>query len=273
MNEGLEALLTMIGRNAIIICESNSLRLVAEPGVFIMVKSRRSDRYKQSAEDVKHLADRTVSFDAVGFDIDPDEIKLIDGKWILRLPATAIILAGGHSERMGRDKSLLPIDGRPMIEHVYRQLEPHFRRILVSASDPDKYAFLGLEVIPDKMPDQGPLMGIASALEASDNDLNLVVACDIPEIDIGFVQDMFRQADGFDAVVPVGEGSLAEPLFAVYRKSVLGSALEALSAGKRRVRDVFDRCRVKFVDLPEKPWLKNLNTPEEYEQALRDRNA
>jgi len=97
---------------------------------------------------------------------------------------SAALLLGGASSRMGRDKSMLPINGRPMIEHICRKLRPHFSQVLISAGDEERYAFLGAPVIPDRVPDRGPLMGIASALGASAHDRNVVVACDMPDVPV-----------------------------------------------------------------------------------------
>lgn len=266
--EGIAALSDIIGRDAISVCESNSLRTVVEPGLFIMVVARKPGRHKASAAAVREYADRTVLFDGEELDIDLNDIDLVDGEWILREHATVIVLAGGESTRMKQDKAMLPINGGPMIGRVCNQLRYHFDQILVSANDFGKYAFLGIDVIPDRVPGQGALMGIASALEASANDLNLVVACDIPEVDITFARRMLREAEDCDAVVPRTDEGFIEPLFAVYRKSVLGAMNDVLSAGERRVRAVFERCRVRYIDLPNAKRLKNLNTMEEYKRYL-----
>ncbi|MHC4537812.1 MAG: molybdenum cofactor guanylyltransferase, partial [Planctomycetota bacterium] len=69
-----------------------------------------------------------------------------------------------------------------IIEVICEQLRGSFDEILISANQVDKFAFLGFKVVPDKVPERGPLMGIASALEASTNEYNFVVACDIPTV-------------------------------------------------------------------------------------------
>lgn len=264
LHAGVSDLLDIVGPDAVSICESNSLREVVEPALFLMVKDKKSDRFKASAARVREHVDRMIPFDGTGFDAVLDAVGFVDGRWILREHATAIVLAGGESKRMKTDKTLLPINGRPMIEHVWNQLRYHFDEILVSASEAGKYVLPGVRVVPDRTPGQGPLMGIASALEVSTHDLNLVVACDIPEIDIALARQMLAQAEGYDVVVPRAEQSLLEPLFAVYRKSVLGVMQETLCSGERRIRAVFDRCKVKYFNLPDTRRLRNINTMEEY---------
>jgi molybdopterin-guanine dinucleotide biosynthesis protein A len=266
LKEGLTALLDIIGSDAVLVCESNSLRQVVEPGLFLMVKGRNLKVWKTSARETGRYADRIVISDGSGFDFDLDQIKLADGKWTMPEKATAIIMAGGESCRMGTEKSMLLVKGRPMIEHICEQLHGYFEQILISANEVDRYAFLGFEIISDRIPGQGPLMGIASALEASANELNFVVACDIPYIDLAYVRKMLAEAKGVDVVIPTTGDERYEPLFAAYRKSALEAINEVLSSGGRKISDIFSRCRVKYIKLDAPELLINLSTMSEYEE-------
>jgi hypothetical protein len=160
LQDGLAALLDVVGPNATLICESNSLRKVVEPGLFLMVTSGGGRPWKKSASRVAEFADKVVISWAGDFDLELDRVKLVDGKWAIRAEATAIITAGGGSTRMGRDKSFLPVEDQPMIKCLFDQLAPHFEHVLISANDPDRYGFLGVEVVPDRVTGRGPLMGI-----------------------------------------------------------------------------------------------------------------
>jgi len=268
--EGVTALLDVIGPKAVSICESNSLRQVLEPGLFLMARNNDSDSWKKTAQQVREYADRIIVSDGSGFDFALDWIKLVDGKWTLLEKATAIIMAGGGSRRMGTDKSMLTIEGRPIIQKTCERLANCFEQILISANQADKFAFLGFNVVPDKVPEQGPLMGIASALEASANELNFVVACDIPRIELGDVRRILFEAvnSKADIIVPVTSEGKYEPLFAVYRKSALKAINKVLSSGGRKVSDVFDLCKVKKVELGAS--LVNLNTIAEYEEFQKN---
>jgi molybdopterin-guanine dinucleotide biosynthesis protein A len=178
--------------------------------------------------------------------------------------ATAIVLAGGLSSRMGRDKAMLEIDGTTLIERIVRQLKPLFSEILISARGPNDYAFLGLRVVPDKSPGQGPLMAIASALEASSNDLNFVVSCDIPDLPEDLIATLLREAINGDGAVPVRERWFYEPLFAAYRKSMVTAANQALARGQRRVVDMYQNRAIREIHL-ESDWeIKNLNTADDF---------
>lgn len=268
LEQGMRALLEITGAGAVSVCETNSLRRVVEPGLFFMVERRGEDNYKASAEDVVQHADRIVLFDGNEFDIGTDEVELADGRWICKLKATAIIMAGGGSVRMGRDKSMLAVGGRPMIEHIVNQLRPYFSELLVSSDDKSKYGFLGVDVISDEVSGRGPLGGIVSALKVSANELNFVVACDIPEIDIACVRAMLRDGRDYDAVVPRRGAARYEPLFAVYKKGILGALESALLSGNYRVMDALSSCRIKYVDVEDSGRMKNLNTMEDYEEFV-----
>jgi molybdopterin-guanine dinucleotide biosynthesis protein A len=273
LKQGLTALLSIMGPDAVSICESNSLRHVVEPGLFLMVTAPNLKKWKASAKDVRRYVDKVVVPDGSSFDFDIDEIKLTQRRWQSEPSATAIILAGGKSSRMGTDKGMLSINGRTMLEHICKQLRGTFNQILTSAGDTEKYSFAGLEVVRDKTPDQGPLMGIASALEASANEINFVVACDIPHINMDCVRKMLIEAKGADIVVPTTGDRKYEPLFAVYRKSALDAIKRTLREGKRKISDGFDKCKVKCIDLRKADWLININTLAEYKEFQRRQSS
>ncbi len=266
--EGMDAVLAMISAGIPIVCESNSLRTVLEPGLFVMMKRRASAPIKDSAARVLKQVDRLVISRSDAFARALADLDLLDDRWVLREDAAAIILAGGESTRMGRDKSLLPIQGVPMAARLCNVLRPWVRQLLVSTNDPGKHGELDAEFVVDALPGQGPLMGIASALKASHHDLNLVVACDIPNPSMRALRGMLRASDGFDAVVPTTEKGRLEPLFALYRRRLLPGMEAALSAGEGKVRSVFKDALIHYFPLPETDWPRNLNRPEDYEAYM-----
>lgn len=272
LKQGLNALLSIIGPDAVSICESNSLRHVLEPGLFLVVTAPNLKKWKASAQDVRRYVDKVVVSDGSNFDFDIDEIKLTQRRWQSEPSATAIILAGGKSSRMGTDKGMLSINDQTMLEHICKQLRGTFSQILISAGEIEKYSFAGFEVVRDKISSQGPLMGIASALEASANEINFVVACDIPHIEMDCVRKMLTEARGADIVVPTTGDKKYEPLFAIYRKSALDAIKRTLRKGERKISEVFDKCEVKYIDLGKADWLININTLAEYEEFQRRQN-
>jgi molybdenum cofactor guanylyltransferase len=183
--------------------------------------------------------------------------------------ATAIILAGGKSSRMGRDKSLLSANSLPLIEKIVAQLRDHFPEIIIGANDIEKYRFLNLPVIPDLEEGKGPLMGIYSSLLRSKYEINFVVACDIPDLNIEYIREMIRQAKGYQIVIPTWDDGKHEPLFAVYKKSILNQAKKLLDTGQRKISLLFELVDVKYLPLPDDiGWYKNLNTIEDYKKYI-----
>jgi molybdopterin-guanine dinucleotide biosynthesis protein A len=181
-------------------------------------------------------------------------------------------MAGGSSRRTGRDKNMLMVAGKPMIKHIYDQLLPSFDQILISAGDPEKYSFVGADVIADRVAGQGPLMGIASAIEASANEANFVIACDIPQIDIPLIQRMLRECKNCDVVVPKWANNRYEPLFAVYHKGVLETMKELLASGERKIDEVYKHCRMHYIDMTGHQEFVNINTMDDYREFVGKNN-
>jgi len=178
---------------------------------------------------------------------------------------------------MGRNKALLPVAGRPMIRSLILSLMPVSREVIVSVSDEARREELrralpaGIRVVYDERPDQGPLMGIYAGLIASGTDVNLVVACDIPEVDPGFVTEMRSHAAGHDVVAAVDAKGRANALLAMYRKSVIPLVKKQLDEGRKKVVLFYPRCRVKYVPLRDAAWYRNINTMDDYKAYRRDR--
>jgi molybdenum cofactor guanylyltransferase len=267
LDEAATATLEHVDSTAPVICESNSLRHVVEPGLFLMMQRLGSEAVKTSAAEVWDLADRVIPVDLdKGNAGEPDhaDFAFVDGVWSMRQEAAAIVLAGGDSRRMGRDKGSLPVEGRTLIERLCARLRPHFSELLISTRGSGDYSFLRERVVPDRVPGAGPLMGIAACLAASTHDVNLVMACDIPGLDVGLLRRMSRLAPDHDCVVPRTADGRPEPLFAIYRKSALPAIRQTLDSGERKVREAFRRCRTAYVDVEAGRELINLNTMDDY---------
>jgi molybdopterin-guanine dinucleotide biosynthesis protein A len=186
---------------------------------------------------------------------------------------TGIVLAGGESRRMGRDKAFLTLEGIPLIEHVLRALRAVFPRIIIVTNDPASYVSYGAVVVTDAVDKQGPLTGIYSGLLHSRDDYNFVVACDMPFLNPGLITYMAGLTHGHDIVAPMVAGYL-EPLHAFYHRRLLPVIEERLGQDARQIRGIFSEARVHYVAEtqidrydPERRSFKNLNTPEEYKEA------
>jgi len=185
-------------------------------------------------------------------------------------PMAAIILAGGQSRRMRREKPLLPVCGRTLIETVIEQIRPCFATILVSAGDKDRFAFLGLPVVEDEAPGQGPLPAILTALRASPCRRNFVMACDIPVIDVPFLETILALAPAHDIVVPRYRDGKFEPLFAAYDRGIIPVIARQIAGGDFKISSLFQACRTRFVPMDGQEWFRNLNTIEEYHDYLEN---
>jgi len=184
-------------------------------------------------------------------------------------PVTFILLAGGTSRRMKRDKARLPVSDKPLIQRILGQVEGLFEEILISVSPGQRLDFLPFRLIEDEVEGQGPLGGILSGLRAAAHDVCLVAACDIPDIRIDFLERMLEEAQDYEIVVPSPAKGLSEPLLAVYKKSVIPKIEKLLSSSNRQVLALFRLCRTKFVEMADPSWLRNLNTPKQYKDYLR----
>lgn len=191
------------------------------------------------------------------------------------LQACGVIMAGGRSTRMGRNKALLPVGGRALVERVADRLRELFAQVVVSTNDPETYAFLGLPTVPDRIPGSGPLGGIEAGLRASRFRAAFFAACDMPFLHREFIAYLVGLAGEHDAVVP-RVGGRWETLHAVYTQDVLPVVAEQLDRGDFKVARFFDRVRVRAVEEaelarfgPPQRLFFNCNTPDEYEEALR----
>jgi molybdopterin-guanine dinucleotide biosynthesis protein A len=184
-------------------------------------------------------------------------------------PVSAIILAGGGSRRMGRDKALLQVGGKPLIALIVESLKGRFDDILISAGPGDDRRFPGRTVVPDAAPGQGPLMGIATALPRAKHDLAFVIACDIPHIDLGFTERLIELAEGYDLALPDRGDGLAVDGEQGLVAPVAGPARDILAAGGRSILELLDRVRVKLVAVPPDVRIGNINTASDYRRLLR----
>lgn len=185
-----------------------------------------------------------------------------------------IVLCGGQSRRMGRDKALMPVGGRPVIERVLHRLQG-WGDPLVVTNRPEAYRHLGVPLIGDRFPGKGPLAGIHAGLAHSRHRVNLVVACDMPFVSRALADLLFAHLAGDDASVP-RLGDRPHPLFAVYTKECLGPLEMSLEAGDLSVIRFLRRVRTRFVEreaiaavADPRLALFNMNEPADYCRACR----
>ena len=187
----------------------------------------------------------------------------------------AVILAGGQSSRMGSNKALLEIGGRPLISILIDRILPVTDRILISSNDFSSYRFLDFPVIPDQFAGHGPLAGFHSAMTRNICSLYIMLACDLPNLKTPLLQSLVSLAEGYDAAIPRTLDGLAHPLCAVYRRTCLPCVEQALQRGANKVIEVLfeNSLAVRWVGPDEGKFedadLANVNTPEDL-RNLRD---
>ena len=184
---------------------------------------------------------------------------------------TGVILAGGTSSRMGRNKALLEINGSSIIARTYRALAGLFHEVVIVTNTPHDYAFIPCRKVPDIYPGIGSVAGLHSALAHSTTERTFVTACDMPFVDPIIIRHLCDlQLDEYDAVIPFSEGG-QEPLHAVYTSKCKDVFEIAINNGERKILDILTRMNTRLVTWEEMKAIVgstaaflNVNTPEEY---------
>ena len=190
----------------------------------------------------------------------------------------ALVLCGGRSRRMGTSKAWLRFGEETLLQRVVRVLTSTIEPVSVVSAPGQRLPRLPVNVgiVHDRVSDRGPLEALAAGLEAISRqaDAAFVCGCDSPFLRPEFALRLARLSDEADITVPYAGGRL-HPLAAVYRVSVLPLIHDMLDAGTFRLTTLTERCccrrvpgsALRDVD-PELESLRNINTPEEYSDAL-----
>ena len=161
-----------------------------------------------------------------------------------------IILAGGKSARLGRNKLMETIGGRNLLERVITRLAFFEGEIIVVTGQgsglPDLSGHPGLKIINDIIPGKGSLGGLYSGLTVSDRPYNLAVACDMPFINLALFKHMISLAEDYDAVVPLVK-DFAEPLHAVYSKNCLSAMQYLMQKNRLSISELYSMINVYYV--------------------------
>ena len=215
--------------------------------------------------------------------------------------ASAVILAGGKSSRMGRPKALLPFDGEPLIRHLVRTLAPLFAEVVVVGGAGAEFVELmsllrslssqpnelnepnelnqpnepNLTLVRDEIAYPGPVGGIYYGLREAKGEFVFLTSCDAPFLNLALISHLISQISDYDVVVPYWQERF-QPLHAVYRRSVAPLLGEQLERGELRPIFLYEKVRTRRVSEdeirrfdPEGLSFLNMNTPEDYEAALK----
>ena len=191
--------------------------------------------------------------------------------------ASSVILAGGISRRLGRDKALVKVGGIPLICRVMDTMNEFARETVVVVNTFDRIRELPLPkaVIPavDIYPDTGALGGIYTGISESKEEWSFVFSCDMPFINLELLRFMLSVKKGFDIVVPLVDGR-PEPTHALYNKSCLSHIQQRIEESDLKITNFFRTVRVMYLsdeDLdridPERQSFFNINTQEDLDLA------
>jgi molybdopterin-guanine dinucleotide biosynthesis protein A len=163
---------------------------------------------------------------------------------------SGIILAGGQSRRMGRDKAFIELGGKPIIQRALDAVRAVCTETIIVANDTETYARWGARVVSDVFPGKGALGGVFSGLQAAREVYALAVACDMPFLNVELLRYLVSLAPAFDVVIPRADDPSAQsvrgdgrstkriglhPLHAVYSKNCLAAMETRLKAGDLRL--------------------------------------
>lgn len=207
------------------------------------------------------------------------------------MKASAVILTGGKSSRMGSPKALLLFDGEPLVVHVARTLRSLFGDIVVVGGPGEEFVELlrllssqpnklkqpnepKVTLIRDEVSHQGPVGGIYYGLSVAAGEFCFVTSCDVPFLSARLISYLVSQISDYDVVVPYWQERF-QPLCAVYRKSVTPLLKEQLDRGELRPIFLYEKVRTRKVTEaeirrfdPEGSSFFNMNSPEDYRAAL-----
>jgi molybdopterin-guanine dinucleotide biosynthesis protein A len=186
---------------------------------------------------------------------------------------TGVVLAGGKSRRMGRDKAFLPFGPGLLIERVIEVVQQVTAEVILITNTPEQYQRFGLPMFSDVIAEAGSLGGIYTGLLSVTTPYSLCLACDMPFVKATFLRFLCDMAAEADVVIPRNTGDF-QPLCAVYSQVCREPIRRQIAGGRLKITGFFDQVHVRVVDGdllarydPYDIMFFNANTLEEYEKA------
>ena len=186
---------------------------------------------------------------------------------------SAVILNGGKSLRMGEDKSLLRINGRPLLQLIFEKLNMMFEEVLIIANNKENYDFLGdAKIYKDIIKDKGPLGGIYTGLKHISKPGAFFFAADMLNLNNDLIKRMSDKAadvKNFDVII-ARHGNNIEPLHSIYNKSLLSNIEHSILNNELKIRLIYNSAKnVYYFDINEKKvqrknYFLNINTKTEF---------
>ena len=184
---------------------------------------------------------------------------------------TGVILAGGEARRMnGRDKGLIKVGDRTLIDYVVSAFKSQVNSLLINANrNIDHYKEMGFPVISDTLNGfNGPLAGVASCMAATSTDIIVTVPCDSPYLPSDLVDRLYATLQNQQVDISVAHnGKRLQPVFSMYKIKLLDSLSAYLDRGERKMDKWFAEHQVGITDFSDNPGaFLNINTPEDLDR-------
>ena len=196
---------------------------------------------------------------------------------------SCIVLCGGQSRRMGRDKGSMIIKDKPMIKHILSTLNHQINEVILVLNDesriakysefinPKDYSFK-LFFIEDEIKNKGPMPGIMTGLRKINSEYALILPCDSPYVSVNYINAIFEELDeNFQAIVPYHDPKdklkTSEPLHSIYNKNIVPEIEKLVSEDVLHIKGLIEKIDAKFILIDnekiEKKEFRNLNRPED----------
>ncbi len=169
------------------------------------------------------------------------------------MKVSCVIVAGGKSERIGRDKKFIKLKGKYFLEHAIETAKKLSENIIISVGSKRQKKqvrkITNLKIVVDSAESRGPVAGLYEGLRECAHEYAIVLPCDTPLMQAKVFEHMLRECAGYDAVVP-RKGELLEPLHAVYKVSSMLKACEkALEENQLNLSKAVSKLKVKYIPL------------------------
>ena len=161
--------------------------------------------------------------------------------------ATGIILAGGKSSRMGEDKGLVMLNGKPMVQYIIEVLKEVVSDIIIISNN-ESYTKFGIPVYADIIKDKGPVGGIYTGLYNSTTELNFCISCDVPMISSDFILWLLKRSGNTSITLPMCKDKVHQ-MIGVYSKQVLSNFKESTEKGHLKLSQVNSDMACEIIDI------------------------
>jgi len=187
---------------------------------------------------------------------------------MIKKKVTGIVLAGGASSRMGKDKGLCEFKGKTLVTYAIEALLPLCDTILISSNNVDDYQKFGYQVVVDEYKGIGPIGGIYSSLKKSTTKHNLIISCDTPYLNTQLLEFILENSNNYDIVVPTHSNSFIEPLAAYYSSGIVNKLETSIKRSDYKLMNFLNKVKLKSINVVAIPDFSNklfinLNTPDD----------